>query len=127
MGRWKRNAKTYQPDSSSLNDKSINKLIYKGSDLGSVGKVMYSFMAGSEGVRGEDIFFEDKGYIMGNGGGKSDVIGQNETIDVTVEWNGQIEKLILEPTASTQYICRIGPKRDLSVWLNHLADSKKWC
>ena len=66
----------------------------------SVGKVKYSFKSGSDLVdlSGEDILLKDKEYIMGKGGGNGAVIRANETIEVTVEWNGQIEKFKLNPT-----------------------------
>lgn len=55
----------YQVVGSDSNHESTNKLIYKGSDLGSVGKVKYSFKSGSDlvGVSGEDSLLKDKEYI----------------------------------------------------------------
>ena len=57
-------------------------------------------MTGSDGVRGEDIIAKGKEYIMGNRAVHG-MSARNETIDVTVEWNGQIEKLILKCWSST--------------------------
>lgn len=83
------------------NQVSTDKLIYKGSDLGSVGKVKYSFKSTGSGLldlSGEDILMKDKEYIMGKGGGNGAVIPANDTIEVTVEWNGKLEKFTLSPT-----------------------------
>jgi len=94
----------YQVVGTGSNDVSTDKLIYKGSDPGSVGKVKYSFKFGSdaESVSGEELLLKDRGYIMGKGGGNGAVIPANDTAEVTVEWNGQIEKFTLSPTGPIQ-------------------------
>jgi len=94
----------YQVVGTSSNHVSTDKLIYKGSDPGSVGKVKYSFRFGSdaESTSGEDIITKDKEYFMGKGGGNGAVIPANDTAEVTVEWNGQIERFTLSPTGPIQ-------------------------
>lgn len=90
----------YQVVGTRSNHVSTDKLIYKGPDAGSVGRVKYSFKFGSdaEGTSGEQVLQKDKGYIMGQGGGNGAVIPENDTAEVTVEWNGQIEKFMLNPS-----------------------------
>jgi len=45
---------------------------------------------------------KDRGYIMSEGGGNGAVIPTNDTIGITVEWNGQIEKFTLSPIGPIQ-------------------------
>lgn len=94
----------YQVVGTSSNHVSTDKLIYKGSNPGLVGRVKYSFKFSSdaEGTSGEQVLQKDKGYIMGHGGGNGAVIPKNDTAEVTVEWNGQIEKFTLNPSGPIQ-------------------------
>lgn len=90
----------YQVIGNDLNHESTHKLIYTGSDLSTVGKVKYSFKsAGSSLVdlNGEDFLVKDKDYLMGNSDGNGAVIPADNTIEVVVEWNDQIEKFSLNP------------------------------
>ena len=90
----------YHSVGNSANHESTDKLIYKGSDPSSVGIIKYSFKfgTGAESVSGEVELLPDKGYFTGKGGGNGAVLPANDTGEVTVEWNGQIEKFTLSPT-----------------------------
>ena len=100
----------YQVVGTNSNHETTEKLIYKGSDPGSVGRVKYSykFDLTGEGFGCEAIITKDKEYIIDNGyttsrpGENGDVITANDTVEVTVEWNGQIEKFTLSPTGPIQ-------------------------
>jgi len=95
----------YQVVGTNSNQESTDKLIYKGSDLDSVGRVKYSFKSTGSGLvdlSGEEVILKDRGYIMGKGGGNGAVVPANDTIEVIVEWNGQIEKFTLSPSGPIQ-------------------------
>lgn len=95
----------YKVVGTTSNQVSTDKLIYKGSDPGSVGRVKYSFKSTGSGLidlSGEEVLLKDRGYIMGIAGGNGAVVPANDTIEVTVEWYGQIEKFTLNPTGPIQ-------------------------
>lgn len=51
---------------------------------------------------------------MSKGGGNSAAVPANDTIEVTVEWNGQTEKFTLSPTGNTDVRKKVSSENDLS-------------
>ena len=70
------------------------KIIYKGNDISSVGKVKYKI----DDMAGEEPLSKD-GYITGvNRSGGAIAQKVNPKLSVKIEWNGQQEEVILSGT-----------------------------